>query len=100
MPFQNLWRVIAGSWPTTAADSDVLTVKLRDAGVPFAPLSEACEACEAPCDMGEYPPMRLDTSSDMLGRLKPYAKQVRPNSFVVSVALGLQWSDLTPICSH
>lgn len=59
------------------ADFD-LKDSLRKAGVPFSPLEDACKACEAPCDdLGEYPTLWIDNMSNMLGRVKPYGRQVR-----------------------
>jgi hypothetical protein len=55
-----------------------LNGSLRKAGVPFAPLEDACKACEAPCDdLGEYPSLSIDNTSNMLGRVKLYGRQVR-----------------------
>ncbi|EUC67412.1 sucrase/ferredoxin domain protein [Rhizoctonia solani AG-3 Rhs1AP] len=51
--------------------------KLDSAGVPFT--LDACRACADPCDLGheEWPNrFDVDLSSDMLGSVKPYARQV------------------------
>lgn len=61
-------------------DSFDLVSSLRDANVPFSPLEEACKSCEAPCDdaeLGEYPSIFVDTHTTMLGRVKPFGRQVR-----------------------
>jgi len=64
------------------ADFD-LNGSLRTAGVPFTPLEDACKYCETPCDdLGEYPSLRIDNTSNMLGRVKPYSRQVTFHSLV------------------
>lgn len=51
---------------------------LRTADVPFVSLDDACKSCDAPCDdLGEYPSIFVDTTSNMLGRVKPFSRQVR-----------------------
>lgn len=51
---------------------------LRTAEVPFVSLDDACRSCEAPCDdLGEYPSIFVDTTSNMLGRVKPFSRQVK-----------------------
>ncbi|CAE6462348.1 unnamed protein product [Rhizoctonia solani] len=65
-----------------AADAPILSVeqlgsKLDSAGVPFT--LDACRACADPCDLGhdEWPSrFDVDLSSDMLGSVKPYGRQV------------------------
>lgn len=56
-----------------------LSGPLTKASVPHIALDEACKACSIPCDpedMGEYPSMSIDTSSNMVGRVKPFGRQV------------------------
>lgn len=70
-------------------DNFDLTANLRDAGVPFSPLDDACKSCEAPCDvadLGTYPSLFIDHMSNLLGRVKPFGRQVR------SMLLRWGWS--------
>ena len=81
------------------ADFD-LNGSLRTAGVPFAPLENACKSCEAPCDdLGEYPSLRIDNTSNMLGGVKPYGRQVTFHSLtskaIILTAVGdrINWTN-------
>jgi hypothetical protein len=54
-----------------------LGAKLDSAGVPYT--LDPCRSCANPCDLGhEEWPRRfdIDLSSDMLGSVKPYGRQV------------------------
>lgn len=62
---------------------------LSNGGIKFVPLSEACQACDDPCeefgDLGAYPSrFGIDTASQLLGTTKPYSRQVR--QLVISLA--------------
>jgi hypothetical protein len=65
--------------PTT--DLETLAKSLEEASVPIT--LDSCRACPNPCDDDaedyhheEWPRMEIDTSSDMLGSVKPYYRQV------------------------
>ena len=66
------------SEPTTPALSvEELGSKLDSAGVPYT--LDSCRGCADPCDLGheEWPNrFDVDLSSDMLGSVKPYGRQV------------------------
>lgn len=68
----------SGPAPAPASAAEDVAQVLEDNGVLFTTLSDACKACEDPCDLGSYPPkFDIDTTSQLLGSAKPYGRQVR-----------------------
>ncbi|BGP52473.1 hypothetical protein JCM8202_000119 [Rhodotorula sphaerocarpa] len=62
------------------APPEALVEALRAAHVPLESFAEACAACDEPCDADDdlaYPSgFDVDMESQMLGEMKPYARQI------------------------
>ncbi|KAI0638074.1 Sucrase/ferredoxin-like-domain-containing protein [Trametes polyzona] len=57
-------------------DTDITSMQLQAASVPIS--DAPCRGCADPCDEGheEYPKFDVDMETEMLGSVKPYARQI------------------------